>query len=660
MSDEKLRLSRRDVFQLAVVGGAAAATQGCAERERRPIGAERKVQTTCGACAAGCGIVVRAVGPQSQDAVRITGLVGHPVNDGGMCPRGIAEIQNLYHPERLRGPVALDRATLKRAPVGWTEAFERLAKRGRGAEVVFGAGALSSAEHALARAVAASCGATVVDAGLCLGAAPVEALRAILGSPHWSFDLPRASFILSLGSDWLQAFPSPVEAQRAFATLRSAPRRGRLVTADARLSVTAARSDEWIPVARHQLPELALSIAHAMLKLDGDIARRSPSFSALAAEPRFAPAEAGKRLGIRPRLIERAAAELREDGVVVVDGADPAVQAAGIALDVLAGALAREGGLVPLRFPVLPKPLRDARPRESARFPQTRTPPVVILAGANPAQLALPESGWTAGLDRASFVVSLSSFLDETAARADLVLPISTPLEAKQLGWGCTLDGHAFVSAGPAAVKPLYDTLDWSEALLRVGRALGGELPWKDGGAYLQAVAETLSAQDLLKKGGAKAIEGGAPAATPADDPGAWAAQVLRRALARERPGAFPLELAVYVPLAFQGGSGAHLPYLHGIAHVGGRELWQTVVELHPDTARALRIADGSKVSVESARGRVRAVARVRQGIRPDSVAIAVGLGRKALGTFAAGHGSNPLDLLQSSEPAWVRVREAT
>jgi len=105
---------------------------------------------------------------------------------------------------------------------------------------------------------------------------------------------------------------------------------------------------------------------------------------------------------------------------------------------------------------------------------------------------------------------------------------------------------------------------------------------------------------------------------------------------------------------------GAHLPYLHGIAQVGGRELWQTAVELHPQAARKLGIADGAPVWVESPAGRVRAVLHLREGIRPDSAAIAVGLGRKALGPFAAGRGSNPLDLLDSAEPAFVTVRRAT
>jgi anaerobic selenocysteine-containing dehydrogenase len=658
MSDAKTGLSRRGLFQIAGVAGAALAAEGCTERERRPIGPERNVQTTCGACPAGCGIVVRAVGPKSQDAVRITGLAGHPVNDGGMCPRGIAEIQNLYHPERLHGPLARRPATGKFAPIGWAEALERLAEKARASEVVFGAGDLGRGERQLLRAIAARREAAVVDARIPWGAPPAEALRRMLGSEEWSFDLPRATFILSLGADWLQSFPSPVEAQRAFAAVRGGPRRTRLVTADARLSVTAARGDDWIPVARHDLPEFALCVAHAMLKVDPALAARSPAFAALAGEGRFAATEAGKRLGIRPRLVESTADGLRLGGLVVVDGADPGVQAAGMALNLLAGAIGRPGGVVSAAAPPLPADLREPQVREGGEFPRTRAAPVVILAGANPAHLALPRSGWEA-LARASFVVSLSPFLDESAERADLVLPVSTPLESRSLTWGCTLEGRGFVSAGPAVVRPLYDTLEWPEVLLRVGRALGVELPWKDASAWFSAMAEALSAQELLKKGGFKILEP-APATPLPADPGAWAAEAVRSALSRPWPPAFPLGLAVHVPLAFPGGSGAHLPYLHGIAQVSGREIWQTAVELHPDTARALHVFDGSPVWVESARASIRAVARLRQGIRPDSAGIALGLGRKAVGAFAAGRGENPLDLLDWADPAFVRVRVAT
>ena len=660
MSDEKNGLSRRTLFQLAGIAGAAVAVEGCAERERRPIGPERNVQTTCGACPAGCGIVVRAVGPGSQDAVRITGLSGHPVNDGGMCPRGIAEIQNLYHPERLRGPLARQPATGKLEPIGWAEAFERLADKTRGSEVVFGAGDLGRGERQLLRGITARREAAVVDARLPWGAAPVEAMREMLGSGEWRFDLPRATFVLSLGADWLQSFPSPVEAQRAFGAMREGPRRACVVTADARLSVTAARSNDWFPVARHHLPEFALSVAHAMVRMSPAVAARSPAFAALAGETRFGATETGKRLGIRPHLIDWTASGLGMGGVVVVDGADRGIEAAGMALNLVAGAIGRPGGVVAAALPPLPAGLGEPQARETGEFPRTRAAPVVILAAANPVQLALAGSGFREGLARASFVVSLSPFLDESAERADLVLPVSTPLESRNLTWGCTLDGRGFVSAGPAAVKPLYDTLEWPEALLRVGRALSVELPWKDAGAYFAAAAEALSAQDLLKKGGFKSLEQDpAPPSLPAD-PGAWAAETVRSALSRPGPGAFPLGLAVHVPLAFLGGSGAHLPYLHGIAQVSGREIWQTVVELHPDTARALHIPEGAPVWVDSARGSIQAVLRLRQGIRPDSAGLALGLGRKALGAFAAERGTNPLDLVESAEPAFVRVRGAT
>jgi anaerobic selenocysteine-containing dehydrogenase len=208
-------------------------------------------------------------------------------------------------------------------------------------------------------------------------------------------------------------------------------------------------------------------------------------------------------------------------------------------------------------------------------------------------------------------------------------------------------------------VKPLYDTVEPAEALLRIGGALGAETPWKDAGEWYSGVSAALGAQELLKKGGAKQLDTAAPA-QPSTDGGAWAAATVRAALGRRGHDGFPLALALFVPLAFHQGRGAHLPYLHGIAQVGGREVWQTTVELHPASAAALRIRDGKSVVVESPRGKIHAVARVRHGIRPDSVAIAIGLGRKALGKFAAERGANPIELVASGEPTYVRVREAT
>ncbi|MCK5205027.1 MAG: hypothetical protein KAR15_14190 [Desulfobacterales bacterium] len=57
------------------------------------------VNSACTLCPGGCGISVRKAG---ERVIKIEGLKGHPVNDGGLCILGLAGAQLLYGPTRIR------------------------------------------------------------------------------------------------------------------------------------------------------------------------------------------------------------------------------------------------------------------------------------------------------------------------------------------------------------------------------------------------------------------------------------------------------------------------------------------------------------------------------------------------------------------------------
>ena len=63
---------------------------------------ERIIRTTCGICQIGCGVLAYV----SDDRVlRIEGDPDHPLNRGKLCPKGMASLEYLYHPDRLRQPL---------------------------------------------------------------------------------------------------------------------------------------------------------------------------------------------------------------------------------------------------------------------------------------------------------------------------------------------------------------------------------------------------------------------------------------------------------------------------------------------------------------------------------------------------------------------------
>lgn len=96
-----------------------------------PNGPEAWALGICTLCPAGCGLRVRTIG---ERAVKIQGNPLHPVNHGGLCPRGLAGLQALYHPDRLRAP--LKNVGSRKSPhwqeVSWQEAIATVAMRLRG------------------------------------------------------------------------------------------------------------------------------------------------------------------------------------------------------------------------------------------------------------------------------------------------------------------------------------------------------------------------------------------------------------------------------------------------------------------------------------------------------------------------------------------------
>ncbi|MBA2671222.1 MAG: 4Fe-4S dicluster domain-containing protein, partial [Gemmatimonadetes bacterium] len=73
---------------------------------------------------------------------------------------------------------------------------------------------------------------------------------------------------------------------------------------------------------------------------------------------------------------------------------------------------------------------------------------------------------------------------------------------------------------------------------------------------------------------------------------------------------------------------------------------WDSCIEIHPRTAEELGVRQGDWLEVSSQYGSVEAPAYVYPGVRPDTVAIQMGLGHQAFGRFTEGRGVNPNVLL--------------
>ncbi len=89
-----------------------------------PKGETTYVTSTCTLCPGGCGISVRKV---EERVVKVEGLEGHPVNDGGICILGLTGPQLLYGPTRVRTPLKKTDGAWR--PISWEKAIAEIASR---------------------------------------------------------------------------------------------------------------------------------------------------------------------------------------------------------------------------------------------------------------------------------------------------------------------------------------------------------------------------------------------------------------------------------------------------------------------------------------------------------------------------------------------------
>lgn len=701
------RVTRRSFLRIGAASVAAAALAGC-EKPRRWVKLEPYVRppeeqlagvatwyaSTCRQCPAGCGIVVRVMNGR---ALKIEGNPEHPLNRGKLCARGQAGLQLLYNPDRLAGPVQqVERGSRQFRALPWDEALNTVyaALQKAGTEVATWVGSTSSGHlYDLFRRLAAAVGAPVplvsdLYAGMSGYRVLRDSSRDLLGYGALpAYDLAHADVILSFGADFLGTGLSSVRYGQEFGAFRGQPfgKRGYMVQLEPRMSVTGAVADRWLPVR----PGTEAMVAQALARIIADESLGSEERAArarvLAGDVDVGRAAATSDVSIEDlqhlaRLFATADRPLAVPGGALT-GQESALAATSIvlALNVIAGNAGQPGGWfasqeAPAGLAMPPvSPLDEVYDRiEQMRAGQIQ---VLLVHGTNPVYDLPPSTGLREAIARVPFVVSFSPIVDETAVWADLVLPDRTYLES----WGYEVVSPSFglplVSSQQPVIEPVFDARSTGDVLLALARGIDAAaqaLPWADEVAFLkdtigQLPAGSAGGSDPEVRWARYLQYGGWWPATPPAAPRQPALSL--RPIELDAPRfqgdeqAYPYFLRPYLSTMLSDGRGANQPWLQGSPDPMTTVSWQTWVELAPETAGKLGIADGDIVKVSSPHGELEAPVYVYPAIRPDTVAIPIGQGHADCGRYARDRGSNPMLLLGTevdatgSSLAWAAVR---
>jgi formate dehydrogenase alpha subunit len=627
---------------------------------------EQRTRSTCGYCGVGCQV---EVGTAAGRVVRIDGAREAGANRGHLCAKGRYAHAWQHSPERLTRPLLRRGDRLE--PASWDEALAFVAARLDAIHRAHGPdalGALTSsrstneAAYLLQKLFRVRFGTNHVDccARVC-HASTAHALRAVTGTGAASTcydDIERARTIVVAGANPSEAHP--VLGARIFQRARAG---ARLLVIDPRRTELAAVAQQHLALRPGSNVALLNALAKVLIEEElvdrAYVAERCEGFDALAGHLRGLSVEEAARIaGLGVPAIRAFARALAADGpALFVTGLGLSELTQGVAsvralanLALLTGSVGPPGaGLMPLRgqnnvqgnadMGAMPDALTGyqpvADPAVRARFaavwgaePPSRpghTLPAMLDAAARGELRALwvqgedlaqsdpNQSHVIAALERLDLLVVQELFLTDTARRAHVVLPAAGVLEND----GTFTNAERRVQrVRPALAPPGEARPDW-QIIQAAARALG--LPWRyeDPGEVLDEIARAAPAlfggiaMDRLDGDG---LHWPCPSR---DHPGTPRLHVERFLRGRAQlslvpyaaspeadvPG-FPLTLMTgRVRDQYNVGTMTRRTPVGGLAP----EDW---LELAPEDAEALGIADGARARVVSRWGEVEAPLR--------------------------------------------------
>jgi len=659
----KNKISRRNFLKMSALGGATAVVAGCSDpiEKLMPLrlppydyvsGNSAHFATTCGECSAACGLVIRT---REGRAIKAEGNPRNPVNEGRICLQGQSILQGLYSPSRAIAPVAGTGES--RSGISWKEGKKQLAdklkklKADRGGILYLGPPRSGTFPQMISNWLEGMGGGTYVEFDL----TPVNSLktanRIVFGKeeiPHFAID--KAEVLINFGADFLESWLNPIQLTKAYTRMHSYQEgtKGRYIHIAPHMSLTGTNADEWLSCPRGHETMIALALSRILLQRAGHLSsdekqRLQELLSGYSDE------KIEQKSGLAAGTLTRLADEFGQNGRSLAmaggnctAGTDAtrlqiAVNilnyvAGNIGNTVVFGADYRLGGdsMTDLEAAVTAM--------KAGRFQ------LVIIENVNPA-FTVPENlGFKEALKKVPFVVSLSTENDETSGMAHLHLPTAHFLES----WGDARprNGVYALQQPVMAPVPAFDTMELGTLMLELARMAEvegfGAPNYRD---YIKASWKSLHQQldmfgpfdkfwkQSLQRGGHyKDFE---PASV------ALSSEVYAAVfpVPLEKTDGFHL-LAVNSNLHNANARGGNRSWLLEIPHPVTQVVWDSWVEIHPDTAVKLGIRHGDLVEVSTAYGKAEAAAWVFYGIDKQTVAMPAGMGRKVLfPNYKSSHG---------------------
>jgi len=242
------------------------------KKESRAESSEEKViRTVCKDCHVACGVLVHV---KDGKIAKVEGDPEHPLNQGIMCPKGLAIKQLVYHPDRIIYPMkrAGERGEGKWQRISWDEALDTIATKLKeiidkyGPYAILGSvGGKPSKNMRAWYVVINSLGSPNVgwtDAPYCFGPFPIAAVYTYGAFISWEMgsDVKNTNCVVIWGGHPASSHPTWA---RMF--MQAKARGAKTIVVDPRFTSMASKADLWLQLRPGTDAALALGILNVII-----------------------------------------------------------------------------------------------------------------------------------------------------------------------------------------------------------------------------------------------------------------------------------------------------------------------------------------------------------------------------------------------------------
>ncbi len=660
-------LQRREFLKL-MGAGFMLGTLGCMRKPvekiipyvNQPIevtpGVANWYSSTCGGCAAGCGVVVKT---REGRPIKLEGNPEHPLNRGALCARGQASLLGLYDPDRLQSPMRVARGHDETEAVTWAAvdeqilaALQHVREIGKKVVVLSGAVVSPTTRRLIQEFLGTFSSAEHVSFDITIPEEVAEAQMLAYGErvmPRYRFD--QADVVVSFGADFLGTWLSPVAFARDFSKLRRAEsgRMSRLIAFEGGLSLTGTNADVYQPVRAGDEIYIALALAHELI-VKMSVTPYAANDAVVQALTPFDVDRVAAYAGVSAEVLRATAKDLWKQGgkSLVVGGGNKGRHAVAlqVVVNLLNSALGNDGSTVD--WSVAPHEVQSSFAGVQQLIADMRAGNVgaVIIHQADPLFTLPTELGFAEALAKVPLVVSTAERTHATAMAAHWICPDSHYLES----WNDANPQRGLYSITQPAIAPFFATRQFQDSLI-----VWGKLPAKNWYEYLKAhfsteirnaVGATVGGEtfwDTVLQNGFAA----SPAFTvSARSVQLAAARSLNTNALSTLPTALPAQsnavrLALYASVTQLDGRCANNGWLQEIPDPVTKVTWGNYLSIAPKTAARLGVTDGDVVKVTVGKTSVELPIHRQPKLHAGTAMVAVGHGQSKIGRIGSQVGAN-------------------